>query len=95
MVRSGSIRIAYQIRNANGSAPNDKLSLYSTNVLLRMILIFKIVQMYYSPKNSTNVLIRQQPGLIRQQPGLDTTTAFPYTTTASSQNNYLYLLISE
>jgi hypothetical protein len=48
MGRAGIIRMADQIRDADGSARNDKLSLYSTNVLLRMILIFK---------NSTNVLL--------------------------------------
>ena len=47
---AGTIRMADQIRDADGSAPNDKLSLCSTNVLLRMILIFK---------NSTNVLLRE------------------------------------
>ena len=47
MVLPETIRIAYMIRDADGSARNDKLSLYSTNVLLRMIIIFKIVQMYY------------------------------------------------
>ena len=47
MVSPETIRIAYMIRNADDSARNDKLSLYSTNVLLRMIIIFKIVQMYY------------------------------------------------
>ena len=44
-----SIRMPYTIRDADDSGRNDKFSLYSTNVLLRMILRIILAHMDFRP----------------------------------------------